>query len=160
MKRLYKIIPVIAMAVTLAACANEPSSVSAPPILSNSNDTVESLSTIASSTADSSIDSTLSSNTPYVPTKNSESSTAIKTESTTSRASESNPEITGTSSVSSSSTTESLPENETETKENPGMFDFDSKAVTLNSGYIMPINGLGTYSLTGNACFDSVSTNL
>ena len=67
---------------------------------------------------------------------------------------------TGTSSVSSSSTAESLPENETETKENPGMFDFDSKAVTLNSGYIMPINGLGTYSLTGNACFDSVSTNL
>ncbi len=160
MKRLYKIIPVIAMAVTLAACANEPSSVSAPPILSNSNDTVESLSTIASSTADSSIDSTLSSNTPYVPTENSKSSTAIKTESTTSSASESNPEITGTSSVSSSSTAEGLPENETETKENPGMFDFDSKAVTLNSGYIMPINGLGTYSLTGDACFDSVTSAL
>lgn len=28
-------------------------------------------------------------------------------------------------------------------------FDFTSKTVTLNSGYVMPLNGLGTYSLTG-----------
>ena len=28
-----------------------------------------------------------------------------------------------------------------------GVFDFDSKTVLLNSGYIMPIMGLGTYAL-------------
>lgn len=160
MKRLCKIILVIAMAVTLAACANEPSSMAAPPMLSNSNDTAESLSTITSSMSDISIDSTLSVNIPDVPTENSKSSADIKTEITTSSASESNSEITSTSSVSSSSTAESPPENKTETKENPGMFDFNSKAVILNSGYIMPINGLGTYSLTGDACFDSVTSAL
>ena len=29
-------------------------------------------------------------------------------------------------------------------------FDFERKTVMLNSGYEMPINGLGTYSLHGN----------
>lgn len=60
------------------------------------------------------------------------------------------------SSVSSSSTTEKEPL----AKENPGMFDLNSKTVTLNSGYVMPINGLGTYSLTGNTCFESVTSAL
>lgn len=36
-------------------------------------------------------------------------------------------------------------------------FDFDTKTVTLNSGYAMPIMGLGTYSLLGGECVDSVS---
>ncbi len=40
------------------------------------------------------------------------------------------------------------------------MFDLNSKTVTLNSGYIMPINGLGTYSLTGDTCYDSVTSAL
>ncbi|MCQ5128397.1 aldo/keto reductase [Butyricicoccus faecihominis] len=39
-------------------------------------------------------------------------------------------------------------------------FDFDSKTVTLNSGYEMPINGLGTYSLTGETCVASVTAAL
>ena len=39
-------------------------------------------------------------------------------------------------------------------------FDFDTKTVTLNSGYEMPINGLGTYSLQGDECVDSVKTAL
>lgn len=35
-------------------------------------------------------------------------------------------------------------------------FDFESKTVTLNSGYEMPIYGIGTYSLEGEVCVDSV----
>ncbi len=69
-------------------------------------------------------------------------------------------EVTSTSYVIGSDTTEKQPENDTETKENPGMFDLNSKTVTLNSGYIMPINGLGTYSLTGDTCFNSVTSAL
>ena len=30
----------------------------------------------------------------------------------------------------------------------------------MNSGYVMPINGLGTYSLTGDTCYDAVSSAL
>ncbi len=40
------------------------------------------------------------------------------------------------------------------------MFDLDSKTVTLNSSYVMPINGLGTYSLTGDTCIKSVTSAL
>ena len=43
-------------------------------------------------------------------------------------------------------------------EENP--FDFETKTVTLNSGYEMPIYGLGTYSLTGKTCVDSVTAAL
>ncbi len=43
-------------------------------------------------------------------------------------------------------------------KENP--FDFETKTVMLNSGYEMPIYGLGTYSLTGKTCVDSVTAAL
>ena len=39
-------------------------------------------------------------------------------------------------------------------------FDFETKTVMLNSGYEMPIYGLGTYSLTGEVCVDSVSAAL
>lgn len=35
-------------------------------------------------------------------------------------------------------------------------FNFETKTVTLNSGYEMPIYGLGTYSLTGDTCVASV----
>ncbi|MCI8992352.1 MAG: aldo/keto reductase [Eubacterium sp.] len=41
-----------------------------------------------------------------------------------------------------------------------GVFDFDEKTVMLNSGYEMPINGLGTYSLHGDECRKSVRTAL
>ena len=36
-------------------------------------------------------------------------------------------------------------------------FHFETKTVMLNSGYEMPIYGLGTYSLTGETCVDSVN---
>ena len=37
-----------------------------------------------------------------------------------------------------------------------GVFDFERHTVTLNSGYEMPINGLGTYSLHGDECRNSI----
>ncbi|MEG0593032.1 MAG: aldo/keto reductase, partial [Coprobacillus sp.] len=39
-------------------------------------------------------------------------------------------------------------------------FDYDSKTVTLNSGYKMPLNGIGTYSLTDEECFNSITSAL
>lgn len=41
-----------------------------------------------------------------------------------------------------------------------GQFDFDTHTVLLNSGYEMPINGLGTYSLHGEECIHSVKAAL
>lgn len=40
------------------------------------------------------------------------------------------------------------------------VFDFETKTVMLNSGYPMPLNGIGTYSLTGDTCVTSVSEAL
>ena len=39
-------------------------------------------------------------------------------------------------------------------------FHFDTRSVTLNSGYEMPINGLGTYSLRGETCVNAVKSAL
>lgn len=41
-----------------------------------------------------------------------------------------------------------------------GIFNFETKTVMLNSGYEMPLNGIGTYSLTDEVCVESVSTAL
>lgn len=40
------------------------------------------------------------------------------------------------------------------------VFDFESRTVTLNSGYEMPIVGLGTYSLSDEECYNSVTALL
>ena len=40
------------------------------------------------------------------------------------------------------------------------VFDFEKKTVMLNSGYPMPLNGIGTYSLTRDTCVNSVSEAL
>lgn len=40
------------------------------------------------------------------------------------------------------------------------VFDFETKTVMLNSGYEMPINGLGTYSLHGETCINAVKSAL
>lgn len=40
------------------------------------------------------------------------------------------------------------------------VFDFESRTVMLNSGYEMPLNGLGTYSLHGDECINSVKSAL
>lgn len=39
-------------------------------------------------------------------------------------------------------------------------FNFETKTVTLNSGYEMPIYGIGTYSLLNEECVNSVATAL
>ena len=39
-------------------------------------------------------------------------------------------------------------------------FNFETKTVLLNSGYEMPIYGIGTYSLTGDTCIESVTAAL
>ena len=39
-------------------------------------------------------------------------------------------------------------------------FNFETKRVLLNSGYEMPIYGIGTYSLTGDTCVESVEAAL
>lgn len=39
-------------------------------------------------------------------------------------------------------------------------FNFQTKTVKLNSGYEMPLNGLGTYSLHGQTCINSVKAAL
>lgn len=52
-----------------------------------------------------------------------------------------------------------LPETK-ESAETIRTFNFDTKTVTLNSGYEMPINGLGTYSLHGEECINSVKSAL
>ena len=39
-------------------------------------------------------------------------------------------------------------------------FDFERRTVMLNSGYKMPVNGLGTYSLHGDECINSVKSAL
>ena len=50
---------------------------------------------------------------------------------------------------------------ENEISENEiGVFNFETKTVTLNSGYEMPIYGLGTYSLHDDECRDSVTAAL
>ena len=41
-----------------------------------------------------------------------------------------------------------------------GKFDFETKTVLLNSGYEMPILGLGTYALDYDTCVNSVKTLL
>lgn len=70
------------------------------------------------------------------------------------------------------SPSESLPENHSGAKETDSQdatggkatmtraFDFENKTVTLNSGYEMPIVGLGTYSLLADTCVQSVRTLL
>ncbi len=49
--------------------------------------------------------------------------------------------------------------NKEETSE-VSVFDFDSRTVLLNSGYEMPILGLGTYALDHDTCVNSVKTLL
>ena len=42
----------------------------------------------------------------------------------------------------------------------PASFNLETRQVTLNDGLVMPTNGLGTYSLKGQTCVDSVAAAL
>ena len=46
------------------------------------------------------------------------------------------------------------------TMQNIDVFNFGTKNVLLNSGYSMPIVGLGTYSLSDQVCANAVSEHL
>lgn len=46
------------------------------------------------------------------------------------------------------------------TEKEVAVFNFETRRVLLNSGYSMPIVGLGTYSLTDTVCASSVSEHL
>ena len=43
---------------------------------------------------------------------------------------------------------------------NNSNFNFDTRTVLLNSGYEMPLNGIGTYSLTGDEAYNSIRSAL
>ena len=43
---------------------------------------------------------------------------------------------------------------------NPKEFDLENRRVTLNSGYYIPTNGIGTYSLYNSTCINSIKTAL
>lgn len=57
-------------------------------------------------------------------------------------------------------TLEPLTENMEVNMDNPGNFNFETRRVMLNSGYEMPINGIGTYSLHGDECINSIKSAL
>jgi len=50
--------------------------------------------------------------------------------------------------------------NELQNKSHDNKFNFETKRVLLNSGYEMPINGIGTYSLTGETCYNAITSAL
>ncbi len=56
--------------------------------------------------------------------------------------------------------TETTQEQENDTMTNDISFDFETKTVTLNSGYKMPVYGIGTYSLTDETCVESITAAL
>ena len=67
---------------------------------------------------------------------------------------------TKTSTAVSEKTESKLENGEENSLKNNTRFDFETKTVTLNSGYEMPIYGLGTYSLTDEECVRSVTAAL
>lgn len=54
----------------------------------------------------------------------------------------------------------SIPTDTEHASANDISFNFETKTVTLNSGYEMPIYGIGTYSLLNEECVNSVATAL
>ena len=60
----------------------------------------------------------------------------------------------------SSTPDDSKPGTDTPDKTVKAEFNFKTKTVKLNSGYEMPINGLGTYSLHGEECINAVKSAL
>ena len=77
---------------------------------------------------------------------------------------------TGAEELQSDDSSENVESNEGEERDNVsqdmqtdkavGEFDLETHTVLLNSGYEMPIMGLGTYSLTDEECYNSVTALL
>lgn len=76
----------------------------------------------------------------------------------------------GQENISSSAETEADEELSSESETSAGensdegnsafVFDLESRTVTLNSGYEMPVAGLGTYALSDEECYNSVTALL
>ena len=151
MKRIISSLLLLTLAFGLVACSNNSESETA-----NSESTSSSTVNISSepnsseSRQSESINSELSQSTAV-----SSSSATSKTESSSTSSETSASATTGSSSNKS---TESVP-TPSETA-NIGEFDFERKTVMLNSGYEMPIMGLGTYSLSDEECYNSVTALL
>ncbi len=56
--------------------------------------------------------------------------------------------------------TETTQEQEAHAMADDISFNFETKTVMLNSGYEVPIYGIGTYSLTGETCVESITAAL
>lgn len=65
--------------------------------------------------------------------------------------------INSTTDTESDSTIQTKNMNNTKTVTGIAAFDFEKKTVLLNSGYEMPIVGIGTYSLMNEVCVNSIS---
>lgn len=50
--------------------------------------------------------------------------------------------------------------NELQNSSHDTKFNFETKSVKLDSGYEMPLNGIGTYSLTGDTAYNSITSAL
>ena len=46
--------------------------------------------------------------------------------------------------------------NKAEANNMKGNFNFNTKTIKLNSGYEIPLNGIGTYSLLNDVCYNSI----
>ncbi len=49
---------------------------------------------------------------------------------------------------------------ELQNKSHASSFNFKTRTVKLNSGFEMPLNGIGTYSLTGDTCYNAITSAL
>ncbi|QWU13120.1 Aldo/keto reductase [Paenibacillus sophorae] len=70
------------------------------------------------------------------------------------------PSASSNSSDNANETSNSNAKDENMTSQDVGVFNFETKTVLLNSGYEMPILGMGTYSLSDEECFNSVTAFL
>lgn len=151
--KILKRTAVLILAITTALCMSA---------CSNSSDT--------GSSSENSVSVNSSSNTES--TSGSLKSSSVKTESSENSPDSSFSSMDSSASAfdSSSSETESSAgtiessSSETGNTENPevkkAVFDFENKRVLLNSGYYMPIVGLGTYALSDDVCVNSVNALL
>lgn len=151
LKRTSAFILAITTALCMSAC-------------SNSSDNGSSSGNTVSVNSTSSTESTSgSSDSSSVKTESSESSPNSSFGSTDSSAGAPESSSSETESSTSTSAAESS-SSETGNTENPevkkAVFDFENKRVLLNSGYYMPIVGLGTYALSDDVCVNSVNALL
>ena len=75
-------------------------------------------------------------------------------------ANSSEPESASPSSTQTPTDTSSSEGKNSGEKTSAPVFDFESRTVMLNSGYEMPIAGLGTYALSDEECYNSVTALL